>query len=50
MESKICTQCKIEKHINKFNKKYSECKDCLIKRRVARYYDNIDKISFQQKI
>ena len=50
MESKICTQCNIEKHINNFYKKYSECKDCNINRGVKRYYDNKDKISNQQKI
>ena len=49
MENKICTVCKIEKHINNFYKKYSECKDCNIKRGVKRYYDNKDKISNQQK-
>ena len=50
MESKICTQCNIEKHINKFYKKYSECKDCNIKRGVKRYYDNKYKLSNQHKI
>ena len=50
MESKICTQCNIEKHINNFYKKYSECKNCNIKRGVKRYYDNKDKVSMQQKI
>ena len=50
MESKICTQCNIEKHINNFYKKYSECKNCNIKRGVKRYYDNKNKISMQQKI
>ena len=50
MENKICTVCKIEKHINNFYKKYSECKDCNIKRGVKRYYNNKDKISIQQKI
>ena len=50
MESKICAPCNIEKHINNFYKKYSECKDCNIKRGVKRYYDNKDKISIQQKI
>ena len=49
MASKICTQCKIEKHINNLYKNYSECKDCNIKRGVKRYYDNKDKISRQQK-
>ena len=50
MESKICTQCNIEKHINNFYKKHSECKDCYIKRGVNCCYDNKDKISMQQKI
>ena len=49
MENKTCTVCKIEKHINNFHRKYSECKDCNIKRGLNRYYDNKDKISFQQK-
>ena len=49
MESKICTQCNIEKHINNFYKKYSECEDCKIKRGVKRYFDNKDKITIQQK-
>ena len=39
METKICTQCNIEKHINKFYKKYSECKNCYTKRGVKRYFD-----------
>ena len=50
MESKICTQCNIEKHINNCYKKYSEGKNCNIKRGVKRYYDNKYKISMQQKI
>ena len=50
MESKICTQCNIEKHISNFYKKYTECKDCNIKRGVKRYYDKKDKISMQQKV
>ena len=49
MESKFCTQCNSEKHINNFYKKFSECKDCSIKRVVKRYYDNKNKISIQQK-
>ena len=49
MENKTCTLCKIAKHINNFYKKYSECKDCIIKRCVKHYYDNKDKISSQQK-
>ena len=50
MENKICTVCKIEKHINNFYRKYSECKDCNIKRGVKRYYNNKDKILIQQKM
>ena len=50
MESKICTQCNIEKHINNFYKKSTKCKDCNNKRGVKRYYGNKDKVSMQQKI
>ena len=50
MESKICTQCNIEKHISNFYKKYSECTDCNRARGLKRYYDNKDKISNQQKV
>ena len=50
MESKICTQCNIEKYINNFYKKNLECKDCNIKRGVKRYYDNKNNKSMQQKI
>ena len=50
MESKICTQCNIEKHINTCYKKYSECKDCNIKRAVKRYYDNKKNINATKNI
>ena len=50
MDNKICTVCNIEKQINTFYKKYSECKACNIKRGVKRYLDNKDKISNQQKV
>ena len=50
MESKICTQCNFEKHINNFYKKYSECIDCNRARGLKRYYENKDKISNQQKL
>ena len=50
MESKICTQCNIEKDINNFYKKYSECIECNRARGLKRYYENKDKISNQQKI
>ena len=49
MDSKTCTMCIIEKHINNFYKKYSECKVCNIKRGVKRYCKNKDKKSIQQK-
>ena len=50
MQNKNCTVCNREKHANNFFKKYSECKDCNIKRGVKRYYDNKDEISIQQKL
>ena len=50
MDSKICVVCNIEKSIDKFYKKYRECKPCNIKRSTNRYYENKDKISNQQKI
>ena len=49
MENKICTVCNIEKQIDNFYKRYSECKNCNIKSGVKRYYDNKYKISIQQK-
>ena len=49
MDNKTCTGCNIEKHINNFCKRYSECKDCHINRGVKRYFDKKDKISIQQK-
>ena len=50
MDKKTCTVCDIEKHINKFCKNNSKCKDCNIKRGVKRYFDNKDIISIQQKL
>ena len=38
------------RNINNFYKRYSECKDCNIRRGVKRYFDNKDKISIQQKV
>ena len=37
MDTKTCTMCNIEKHINNFYKKYSECKDCNRERGLEQY-------------
>ena len=50
MDTKKCTMCNIEKHINNFYKKYSECRDCNRTRGLKRYYENKDKISNKQII
>ena len=50
MDTKTCTMCNIEKDINNFYKRYTECKDCNRTRGLKRYYENKDKISNQQKI
>ena len=50
MDTKMCTICNIEKHINNFYKKYTECIECNRARGLKRYYENKDKISNQQKI
>ena len=50
MNTKVRTICNIEKDINNFYKKYSECIDCNRTRGLNRYYENKDKISTQQKI
>ena len=50
MDTKICTICNIEKDINNFYKKYTECIDCNRARGLKRYYENKDKISNQQKV
>ena len=49
MNTKTCSMCNIEKHINNFYKKYSKCRDCNRARGLKRYYENKDKISNQQK-
>ena len=49
MDKKTCTVCNTEKHINNFYKRYSECKECNIRRGVKHYHDNKDIISIQQK-
>ena len=50
MNTKTCTICNIEKDINDFYKKYTECIECNRARGLKRYYENKDKISNQQKI
>ena len=50
MDGKTCTMCNMEKHINNFYKRYSECKDCNRTRGIKRDYENKDKISNQQKL
>ena len=50
MDTKTCSMCNIEKQINNFYTKFSECRDCNRARVLKRYYKNKDKISNQQKI
>ena len=50
METKTCSMCNIEKHINSFYRRYSECNDCSRTRGLKRFYDIKDKLSSQQKI
>ena len=49
MNTKMCIICNIEKDINNFYKKCSECIDCKRTRGLKRYYENKEKISNQQK-
>ena len=46
----MCTICNIEKDINNFYKKYTECIDCNRARGLKRFYENKDNISNQQKV
>ena len=48
MERKICNHYIIEKSIEDFYNKYTECKICNSKRSLKRYYENKDKISNQK--
>ena len=50
MDNKTCTVSNIEKHINYFYKKFSQCKECNIKRCLKRYFDIKDEISIQQNL
>ena len=38
MESRTCSLCNIEKYIEDFYQRYTECKDCNSKRGLKRYY------------
>ena len=49
MDSKICTHRKIEKKIEDFYNKYTECKVCNGNRSLKRYYEKKDTISNLQK-
>ena len=42
--------CNMQKDINNFYKRFSECKDCNRTRGLKRYYKNKDKISNQRKL
>ena len=46
----MCTMCNIEKYINNFHRRYTECKDCNCTGGLKRYCENKNKISNQQQI
>ena len=50
MDSKICTRCNIEKSIEDFYNKYTECKVCNSNRSLKHYHENKDKIPNQRKL
>ena len=50
MERKIFTHFILEKVIEDFYEKYTECKPCNSKRSLKRYYEKKDKISNQKKL
>ena len=50
MDSEKCTMCNIEKHMNNFCERYSECKECNRTRGLERCDGNKDKKSKQQKL
>ena len=49
MEGNTCTMYNIEKR-QQFSQNSKDCKTCNIIRNLKRYYENVDKISNQQKI
>ena len=50
MDSKVCVICDTEKSIDNSYNKYSECKQCNIKRSMKRFYEIKDKLSNQRKL
>ena len=50
MDSKVCAVRNIEKGIDNFYNKYTECKQCNIQRSMKRYYENKNKLSNQRKL
>ena len=48
-ETKTCSMCIIEKHIEEFHKNYTESKICNSKRILKRYFGDKEKISTQRK-
>ena len=48
MEKQICTHCNIEKYIEGFYSKYTECRICNCIRRLKRYYENKCETSIQR--
>ena len=50
MDSKICVVWNTEKSFDKFQNKYTDCKQCKIQRSMKGYYENKDKFSDQRKI
>ena len=50
MNTKMCTICNIEKDINNFYKRYSDCRDCNRTRGLKRFYKNKEKKSNHRKL
>ena len=51
MDRKICTHCNVEKNIEDFYNKYTECKICNRNRSLKRYYEKQkDYLSSQRRI
>ena len=50
MESKTCSMCNPEKHIEDFHKNYAECKDGITRRVLKCFSDKKGKISNQRTI